>query len=68
MGLFPIGFGPRIDAERDFPFLPDDPARLISQKMFNAVPIIAGVTKDEGGLFGACKIRCFILMIEIVLT
>lgn len=56
LGMYPVTFAPRIDAERDSPFLPDDPARLISRKQFNSVPVIAGVTKDEGGIFAAGNI------------
>lgn len=55
LGLFPIAFGPRIDVERETPFLPDEPAKMIARKEFNHVPIIAGVTADEGGLFSARK-------------
>ncbi|XP_046639321.1 venom carboxylesterase-6-like isoform X4 [Daphnia pulicaria] len=53
LGLYPVAFGPRIDSERDSPFLPDSPKNLMSSKQFNHVPIIAGLTKDEGGLFAA---------------
>ncbi|XP_046453233.1 esterase E4-like isoform X4 [Daphnia pulex] len=52
-GLYPVAFGPRVDSEREFPFLPDSPEVLVSRKQFNHVPIIAGLTKDEGGLFAA---------------
>lgn len=53
LGIFPIAFGPRVDSERDSPFLPDDPAKLVSRKEFNSVPVIAGVTQNEGGYYAA---------------
>lgn len=53
--MFPVAFGPRIDVERESPVLPDEPAKMIARKQFNHVPIIAGVTSDEGGLFSARK-------------
>lgn len=53
--MFPVAFGPRIDAERTSPFLPDDPAALVARKEFNSVPYINGLTKDEGALFGSSK-------------
>jgi carboxylesterase type B len=36
-------------------FLPDDPEKLITLGKFNNVPLIAGLTESEGGLFGASK-------------
>ena len=51
--MYPVAFGPRIDKERDSPFLPDDPEKLVTLGQFNAVPLIAGLTQNEGGLFGA---------------
>jgi hypothetical protein len=59
-GLYPVAFGPRVDSEREFPFLPDDPEVLVSRKQFNQVPMIAGLTKDEGGLFAASITILFI--------
>ncbi|EFX78599.1 hypothetical protein DAPPUDRAFT_105048 [Daphnia pulex] len=53
LGLYPVAFGPRIDSERESPFLPDNPKNLVSNKQFNHVPIIAGLTKDEGGFYAA---------------
>ncbi|XP_046639318.1 venom carboxylesterase-6-like isoform X1 [Daphnia pulicaria] len=53
LSLVPVAFGPRIDSERDSPFLPDDPEVLVSRKQFNQVPMIVGLTKDEGSLFSA---------------
>jgi hypothetical protein len=55
LGLYPVAFGPRIDSERNSPFLPDSPEKLVERKQFNHVPIISGLTKDEGGLFSASK-------------
>ncbi|EFX78589.1 hypothetical protein DAPPUDRAFT_245878 [Daphnia pulex] len=51
--LWPVAFGPRVDKERTSPFLPDDPEKLITLGQFNNVPLIAGLTESEGGLFGA---------------
>lgn len=43
-----VMFGPRVDPERPSPFLPDKPHKLVKQKRFNSVPLIAGVTQNEG--------------------
>lgn len=53
MKLLPTTFVPRVDAEREFPFLPDHPEKLVAEKKFNKVPLIAGVTANEGSLFSA---------------
>ena len=53
--MWPVAFGPRVDKERTSPFLPDDPEKLITLGQFNNVPLIAGLTESEGGLFGASK-------------
>ncbi|KAI9554676.1 hypothetical protein GHT06_019952 [Daphnia sinensis] len=53
LGLYPVAFVPRVDAEREFPFLPDTPERLVANKQFNQVPYIGGLTENEGGLFAA---------------
>lgn len=53
--MFPLAFTPRIDIERSPPFLPAHPDKLISQEKFNHVPLIAGVTENEGALVTACK-------------
>ncbi len=53
--MYPVAFGPRVDKERTSPFLPDDPEKLITLGQFNNVPLIAGLTESEGGLFGASK-------------
>ena len=66
MGLCPVAFGPRIDSERVAPFLPDSPETLVSRKQFNHVPIISGLTQDEGGLFAASiTIQNFKILIRI---
>jgi carboxylesterase type B len=44
----PIAFGPRIDAERENPFLPKDPIDIIESGSFNQVPLIIGVNANEG--------------------
>jgi len=39
------------------PFLPDTPTNLMKSKRYNRVPVIAGVTSNEGGTFPApCKV------------
>lgn len=49
LNSFPISmFGPRIDVERSQPFLPAEPEILVQQGNFNSVPIIAGLTQNEG--------------------
>lgn len=53
--MFPLAFVPRIDVERSSPFLPAHPEELIANRMFNQVPLILGVTKNEGALVIACK-------------
>ena len=55
LGLYPIAFGPRIDSERELPFLPAEPAKLVSRKQFNSVPFINGLNSNEGGIFAAGK-------------
>ena len=64
--MCPFTFGPRIDSERLSPFLPDSPETLVSRKQFNHVPIISGLTQDEGGLFAASiTIQNFKILIRI---
>ncbi|XP_043191014.1 juvenile hormone esterase-like [Amphibalanus amphitrite] len=46
-----IGFRPRADRERNFPFLPDDARVLLATGNFNLVPWISGMTSLEGALF-----------------
>jgi carboxylesterase type B len=48
--LFPIAFGPRIDVERSNPFLPAHPHELIESGKYNDVPLIIGLTQNEGAL------------------
>ena len=57
--MYPVAFGPRIDLERNIPFLPDDPFKLMIEKRFNQVPMIVGLNSDEGGLFSARKSEKF---------
>lgn len=46
-------FGPRVDIERETPFLPDHPRKLVKEKRFNAVPIITGLNENEGSYYVA---------------
>jgi carboxylesterase type B len=46
--IFPIAFGPRIDLERESPFVPAHPQQLIENKQFNHVPFITGMNENEG--------------------
>lgn len=64
--------GPRVDAERDQPFLPDVPETLIRTRKFNSVPYIAGLTKNEGAFIvggnliissNVCSLACSILFV-----
>ncbi|KAI9554675.1 hypothetical protein GHT06_019951 [Daphnia sinensis] len=52
-GMFPLAFVPRIDVERRLPFLPAHPEDLVAQRKFNQVPLVLGVTKNEGALVSA---------------
>ncbi|XP_057380570.1 venom carboxylesterase-6-like [Daphnia carinata] len=52
-GMFPLAFVPRIDVERNLPFLPAYPEELVAERKFNQVPLILGVTKNEGALVSA---------------
>lgn len=49
MQVFPVGFGPRVDVEREFPFLPAKPKILMESKQINSVPVIIGTNRNEGG-------------------
>lgn len=60
MALFPIAIGPRIDLERENPFLPGHPLDLMAEGKFNKVPYIAGVTKNEGILLTCSKSSVFL--------
>ena len=55
--MFPIAFGPRVDVERNYPFLPDRPQELIRRKQFNHVPHIIGANENEGSLLLGSKIQ-----------
>lgn len=58
LGMFPISmFQPRVDSERQDPFLPDEPKKLLEQKRYQPVPLITGVTQNEGALFVACNMQ-----------
>lgn len=48
-----VRFVPRVDAERESPFLPAKPKQLIRTKSFNQVPYITGLNRNEGSLFMA---------------
>ena len=50
-------FSPRIDVERESPFLPAHPKELIKQKMFNSVSYISGLNEHEGIMFVACILQ-----------
>lgn len=49
MQVFPVGFGPRVDVERKWPFLPAEPRALMESKHIHPVPVIIGTTRNEGG-------------------
>ncbi|XP_032786528.2 venom carboxylesterase-6 [Daphnia magna] len=49
MHVCPVGFGPRVDIERESPFLPAEPRKLMELKQINSVPMITGTTRNEGG-------------------
>nr|CAH0100418.1 unnamed protein product [Daphnia galeata] len=49
MQVFPVGFGPRVDIERESPFLPAEPIKLMESKQIYPVPVIIGTTRNEGG-------------------
>ncbi len=46
--MFPVAFGPRIDSEREHPFVPKHPRDLIKEGLFNDVPFISGLNENEG--------------------
>jgi len=47
-----ISFKPVVDKIRgDNSFLPNTPYHLITNKQFNVVPVMSGITKDEGAIF-----------------
>jgi carboxylesterase type B len=44
-------YGPRVDIERSNPFLPAHPRELMKTGNYNHVPLIIGVTANEGIYF-----------------
>ena len=44
----PIVYKPRVDAESETPFLPEDPHVTLREGRFNRVPWMHGMTHDEG--------------------
>jgi len=48
LGIFPIIFGPRVDAERESPFLPAHPRTIMAAGSTNPVPFITGFNRNEG--------------------
>ena len=64
MGIFPLVlFGPRVDKERESPFLPAEPTELIKKKQFQSVPYIMGVTQNEGVMMAAGNISYYYFLI-----
>jgi len=62
---FPMGtWLPRVDIEREFPFLPAEPKKLIREKQFNSVPLITGIAVHELSSLMTCKMFTFILFIS----
>jgi len=51
LGLDPIFFTPRVDAEASHPFLPRDPRKILESGAFNLVPWMHGLTEEEGAFF-----------------
>jgi len=51
LGLDPIFFTPRVDAEASYPFLPRDPRKILESGDFNLVPWMHGLTEEEGAFF-----------------
>ena len=54
--MFPVGFGPRVDVERQQPFMPQHPEMMIRQGLFNPVPLITGVVQNEAAFIIAALI------------
>jgi len=48
-----VSFGPRVDIERESPFLPASPIKMIKAKRFHSVPYIMGVMANEGAFIVA---------------
>lgn len=57
----PVAFGPRIDVERKYPFLPKHPVDIIKSGSFNHVPFITGVNSNEAGFIVASQFINLIL-------
>lgn len=53
--MYPLAFSPRVDSERDFPFVPAHPRDLIRRKQFKSVPLIMGMVENEAA-FGIAGI------------
>ena len=53
--MIPVAFGPRVDTEREFPFLPADPKILIEEKKMYSVPTITGLNENEGAFLVASE-------------
>jgi len=49
--IFPIHFSPVVEKSSSKRFLPDTPMNLLQQGRFNKVPLIIGMTEQEGGMF-----------------
>jgi carboxylesterase type B len=49
--LFPVRFSPVVEKSSTKRFLPDTPMNLLKQGKFNKVPLIIGMTAEEGGIF-----------------
>ena len=61
--MFPVAFGPRIDSEREHPFVPKHPRDLIKEGLFNDVPFISGLNENEGA-FSVSGKYCLCLLIR----
>ena len=62
----PIAFGPRVDIEREQPFLPMKPQEIIRSGNFSHVPFITGVTANEAGFAVASKLLNLNLLVMIL--
>ena len=62
--LMPVRCGPVVDAgSRDKPFLPDMPRSLILNKAYKPIPMVSGVTLNEGLLFYLCKDTVIVIVL-----
>lgn len=50
-GIHPVLLAPRVDGV----FLPEDPALLIKEGRHHHVPLMSGVTSNEGAMTTACQ-------------